>query len=211
MNETIKVVLENGETKSNLELTGMEPKDIKSILNRVFKSFIDSIEVEVEETLQINSKTDLLEEMKKAYAEVGAKARIENDEPGAPVIENITADDWVKPTEQQLDKYNKEFPKLQDPIARNLYNKLTELQINQLAYFVTDSGILKLQARYSCSCGNFQKKMIPYPTPKKFARCNECGKVNLLVNVKGDFPAVDEFGNFYVTSNMLKRNVPTDW
>lgn len=222
-NNTIKVSLENGLVKVNLELTGV--KGAKGIARQVIEAFLDTLEGE--DIKPVEEPIDVMEEMRKAYIEVGEVARIESNNPPHIIVEKpsdkgigigigeqleedkkkkqVDEDGWVKPTENQLDKFNREFPKLQDALSRNLYSKLTELQINQQSYFVTDKGQLKLQAKYLCKCGNFKKHWVYYPSTRKTVRCSHCSKVNTLINVKGGFPSTDEHGNIFVTSNMGKK------
>lgn len=221
-NNNVKLLLENGEKKIDLKIEGF--RNTKNLVKQLCDMFLEQME-DGSEVVKEVVEFDVMKAIEQAYKETNKSIANDFDSMIQPIVlplssvddrevkeplssvddKEVEIDYSVEFNNTDLDKYNREFPLLVDAVARNMYNKLVELQINQRSYFVTNKGVLKLQARYSCKCGNFKKHWIPYPDGKKFARCTECSKPNTLVFATQDFPATDEFGNFYVTSNMLKR------
>lgn len=218
----VTVKLQNEKQDVYIKLEGVGNVVAKEALRKVFDSFLESFdEVHTQVVSQepihaiVDEKEEVEELSNTIYGDVSEGSFVqvnctETNEEGneclPSVVKKIEEIDYnVEFSNTDTDKYNREFPKIKNPMARNMYNKLVELQINQQSYFVTDNGELKLQGVYLCKCGNFKKHWVAYPEGRKFARCTDCSKSNTLVYTSNTFPSTDKFGNFYVTSNMIKK------
>ena len=214
----MKIQLEHEEIKIDVSLQGIETDQAKSIAKKVFNTFLESIHIVNNQSLDI-IETDKIESnsagqkslekiiIEKPAADQGEAAPVAAAE-AEPAAEEDPADQTAMAEALAAYEAAEAEKKARAssfglpgsgpaPRTRFMTPPILLEGLHESTYR-RQGGRLYFQAFVICSdCRHKDKHYIERGTP--FVNCKRCGKRNVIRPAKvGNFPHVDTFGNFYI-------------
>lgn len=213
----MKIQLEHEEIKIDVSLQGIETDQAKSIAKKVFNTFLESIHIvnnqslDIIETDKIESNSAGQKSLEKNIIEKSAEpptdpaaapgdpaAAAEEDPADQTAMAEALAAYEAAEAEKKARAASFGLPGSGPaPRTRFMTPPILLDGLHESTYR-KQGGRLYFQAFVICSdCRHKQKHYIERGVP--FVNCHQCGKRNAIRPAKiGNFPHVDAFGNFYI-------------
>lgn len=199
------------EVNIELKIEGMSSKNTVTAVRSIFDSFLKELETS---TAIADGYKELYTEAFENFNEKEAEAATTKEVPATADYKTIADSESIAEKEVitaiPARAVAPATERLSEEMIEQLYKRLANNEshtealkvilandkISRYSFCVTESGVLKLQTHYKCSCGNARKTMARYSNKPTYHYCQRCNKRYSLPAFDIENLDVDHYGNF---------------